>query len=125
MHSVGVEREEDVRLPDDFRRRFHSVEDGPVGHVALPSGSEAAIKGHLERGGVAVTLIEYEAFANCSALTALILASTTMASCGKSILGNAELVTVYVNDALVSDYKAATNWSQYASRIKGISELSN
>lgn len=30
---------------------------------------------------------------------------------------------VYVPDSLVENYKAATNWSTYADRIKGISEL--
>ena len=71
----------------------------------------------------AVTSIGANAFYDCSALTSLILASTSMASCGISIFNNASNAIAYVNDALVSDYKAATNWSQYASRIKGISEL--
>ena len=30
---------------------------------------------------------------------------------------------IYVADSLVDQYKAATNWSTYASKIKGISEL--
>lgn len=30
---------------------------------------------------------------------------------------------IYVDDSLVEDYKAATNWSRYAAQIKGISEL--
>ena len=30
---------------------------------------------------------------------------------------------IYVPDASVEAYKTATNWSQYSSRIKGISEL--
>ena len=31
--------------------------------------------------------------------------------------------TIYVPDNLVEDFKVATNWSSYASRIKGISEM--
>ena len=69
------------------------------------------------------TSIGSSAFQGCSALTALILASTSMATCGASILNNANDAIVYVNDALVSNYKVANNWSQYASRIKGLSEL--
>lgn len=30
---------------------------------------------------------------------------------------------IYVDDSLVADYKAATNWSRYAAQIKGLSEL--
>ena len=64
----------------------------------------------------------------CSSLTALILRSNQM--CG---LGNANCLTstpiasgtgyIYVPDNLVDTYKANTNWSNYASQIKGLSEL--
>jgi hypothetical protein len=37
--------------------------------------------------------------------------------------GRTSTSTFYVPDASLDDYKAATNWSAFASRIKGISEL--
>jgi hypothetical protein len=36
---------------------------------------------------------------------------------------NASNVIIYVPDALVNSYKSASNWSTYADRIKGLSEL--
>ena len=30
---------------------------------------------------------------------------------------------IYVPDTLLSDFQSATNWTKYASQIKGISEL--
>ena len=60
------------------------------------------------------------AFRACDAVTALIVRATTPPTLGNSVPGNA---TIYVPDANVADYQAATNWSTYSSRIKGISEL--
>ena len=42
---------------------------------------------------------------------------------GTNAFQGASNAIIYVPDALVNDYKAATNWSTYADRIKGISEL--
>lgn len=70
-------------------------------------------------------------FYGCSALTELVLLNTT------SVLGinNSNAFTssgiasgnctIYVPDALVDTYKTATNWSTYASQIKGLSEHPN
>ena len=40
----------------------------------------------------------------------------------KSIYEN-ELVEIYVPDSLVESYKVATNWVNFNSQIKGLSEL--
>lgn len=65
---------------------------------------------------------------NCSKLTKLILRSTTM--CGlanKNCFNNTPIAKgtgfIYVPDDLVDTYKANTNWSNFASQIKGLSEL--
>lgn len=65
---------------------------------------------------------------NCSKLTKLILRSTTM--CGlanKNCFNNTPIANgtgfIYVPDDLVDTYKANTNWSNFASQIKGLSEL--
>ena len=68
------------------------------------------------------------AFNNCIALTAFVLRNTSKV-CS---LSNTNAFTstpiasgtgyIYVPDALVDSYKAATNWSTYAAQIKPLSE---
>lgn len=76
-----------------------------------------------------VTTIAQYALSKCTALTALILrneakictlqkASTLQSTPIASGTGY-----IYVPDALVDKYKAATNWSTYADQIKPLSEL--
>lgn len=77
--------------------------------------------------GAAVSIQSY-AFNNCIALTALVLRGTSKV-CS---LANTNALTstpiasgtgyIYVPDALVDSYKAATNWSTYAAQIKPLSE---
>ena len=73
----------------------------------------------------AVTSIGVDAFRGCSALTTLILRNTQEVTTLSSISAfqNANNCIIYVPDALVNDYKEAANWSYYADRIKGLSEL--
>ena len=67
-------------------------------------------------------------FADCSNLTALVIASNTVAKLNAS---NAFVRTpiadgtgyIYVKDELIEQYKEATNWSAHAAQIKGLSEL--
>lgn len=73
----------------------------------------------------AATFIDNSAFRGCSALTTVILGNTSQVvtlSSGNAFV-NSDNAIFYVPDALVDSYKAATNWSSLASRIKGISEL--
>ena len=65
------------------------------------------------------------AFRNCSKLEALILGGSTLNPLtNTNAFNNANSnCIIYVNDNLVDSYKAATNWSTIASRIKGVSEL--
>lgn len=65
---------------------------------------------------------------NCSALTTLILRGTAMSGLGnKNCLQGTPIASgtgyIYVPDNLVDTYKANTNWANYASQIKGLSEL--
>lgn len=65
---------------------------------------------------------------NCSSLATLILRGTQMSGLGnKNCLTNTPIASgtgyIYVPDNLVDTYKANTNWSNYASQIKGLSEL--
>lgn len=70
------------------------------------------------------------AFMNCSALTTLILSGSQICSLANvNAFSRTPIKTsqtsgyIYVPDDLVESYKAATNWSTYAAKIKPISEL--
>ena len=81
----------------------------------------------------ALTSIQGYALAECSALTTLILRNTagvvTLAANGlehntdKQFSGGTGFI--YVPKALVDSYKAATNWSAYASQIRAIEDYPN
>lgn len=71
-----------------------------------------------------VTSIGSEAFANSSSLTTVILRKNQVATLANTnAFTNANNAIIYVPDDLVASYKADTNWSSLASRIKCISEL--
>ena len=72
-----------------------------------------------------VTSIGKSAFNNCTKLTTLILRSSTMATLSSTNAFAKCPAIIYVPDELVDSYKSASNWSAYADRIKGISELSS
>ena len=67
-------------------------------------------------------------FINCTAMTKFIVRSLTVASMGDTAMFlNTPIANgtgyIYVQDDLVDEYKLATNWTTYASQIKGISEI--
>lgn len=70
-------------------------------------------------------------FYGCTSLKTLIIRTssvcTLMSSAhgiGGTLIGTSETEGfIYVPDELVEDYKVATNWSVYANKIKGLSEL--
>jgi hypothetical protein len=65
------------------------------------------------------------AFNSCSNLTKVILRNTeqVVTLSNTNAFSGAENAIFYVPDSLVDSYKAANNWSTYADRIKGLSEL--
>lgn len=70
-----------------------------------------------------LTLIGINCFRNCYALERIICRATTPPSLANvSAFTNTNNCPIYVPDASLEAYKTATNWSSYASRIKGISE---
>lgn len=73
----------------------------------------------------AVTTIGGSAFYGCTSLTTLILRNTqqVVTLSNTNAFRGANNCIIYVPDALVENYKAASNWSTYADRIKGLSEL--
>ena len=76
----------------------------------------------------AVTKIGDRCFMYCGLLTSLIIRNTdaVVTNGGTQTFNNTQFASgtgfIYVPDALVEDYKAATNWSTYAAQIKPLSE---
>lgn len=76
-----------------------------------------------------VESIDTGAFSGCSRLVTLVLGKADAVCTLKNVnaLANTSIAKgtgyIYVPDNLVEQYKAATNWSTYASQIKPISEL--
>lgn len=74
-----------------------------------------------------VTTMYANALNGCTGLTKLIIRTGSVCSISSNTLTGSSIASgtgyVYVPDNLVSSYKSATNWSNYANQIKGISEL--
>ena len=78
--------------------------------------------------GTSLQQIQGNAFQNCTHLTTLIIRNTSaVVTLGSSVFNYSAIASgtgyIYVPDSLVSSYQGATNWSAYASQIKGLSEL--
>lgn len=77
------------------------------------------------------TAIGKSAFEQCIALKSVILRATSVCSLDSYVFNHTPIATsttegfIYVNDDLVEEYKVATNWTTYASKIKPLSELTN
>lgn len=68
-----------------------------------------------------VNSIGKSAFYYCTALTSVTVQSTTPPTLGSSAFsGTSENLVIYVPADSVDTYKAATNWSNYASKIQAI-----
>lgn len=74
-----------------------------------------------------ITSIGAYAFYSCSSLTSIISLATTAPTLGDRALASTPIASgtgyIYVPDASVADYQAATNWATYASQIKGYTEV--
>lgn len=69
-----------------------------------------------------VASIGKSVFNNDTALKTVICRATTPPTLGTSVFPT-EVENIYVPDGSVNSYKSATNWSTYADKIKGISEM--
>jgi hypothetical protein len=67
-----------------------------------------------------VTSIGLNAFFSCSGLTSITIQATTPPTLGSNVFGSTNNCPIYVPAESVDAYKAATNWSSYASRIQAI-----
>lgn len=73
------------------------------------------------------TTLSNSCFEGCSNLTKIIIRKTSVPTITTTTFKNTPIENgtgyIYVSDTLVESFKVATNWSTYASQIKGISEL--
>ncbi len=73
-----------------------------------------------------VTSIGDEAFRDCKALTAIIIGAD-VCTLGTNVFYGTPIASgtgyIYVPDVMVPSYQVQTNWSAYASQIKGLSEV--
>lgn len=60
------------------------------------------------------------AFSNCSGLTSIYVKATTPPTLGENAFYHTNNCPIYVPSTSVNDYKAASGWSTYASRIQAI-----
>lgn len=67
-----------------------------------------------------ISSISGYAFDGCSGLTSITLESVTPPTLGSNVFNNTNDCPIYVPPESVDAYKAATNWSSYASRIQAI-----
>lgn len=67
-----------------------------------------------------VTTIGSYVFYNCTGLTSVTIEATTPPTLGNNVFYGTNNCPIYVPSQSVDAYKAATNWSKYASRIQPI-----
>ena len=70
-----------------------------------------------------ITSIGDYAFNTCTSLTSVTVEATTPPTLGTNVFNNTNNCPIYVSAESVNTYKAATNWSSYASRIQAIPTL--
>lgn len=69
--------------------------------------------------------IEYVAFASCTAMQVMVVKAITPPTLTGDAFDGASAFAIYVPDASIEAYKAATNWSKYADRIRGVAEINS
>lgn len=81
---------------------------------------------HLDFKSLTGRLNSSSGFDGCTGLKAIVFRSETLISLTSDSFKNSGIANgtgyIYVPDSLVEEYKAATNWSNYANQIKPLSE---
>lgn len=70
--------------------------------------------------GSGITTIDGSSFQSCSSLTSVTINATTPPTLGYMAFDNTNYCPIYVPSGSVDTYKAASGWSDYASRIQAI-----
>lgn len=102
-----------------------------LGNATIIGGSTQSTTGAFAECGLlqsvelpsTLTEIQNWAFYKCASLEIVICRATTPPTLAfANAFSNTNNCSIYVPDSAVDDYKAATNWSTYASKIKPLSE---
>lgn len=125
-----------VNIPNATRVYSYAFRNTNITNIVLPNvdGLEREVFAYSRSLSTIdchkLTSIEYEALIGCSALKSLIIRTSRVIYLSYTNAFNNSLIAtsetegfIYVPDDLVESYKSATNWSAYASKIKGLSEL--
>lgn len=121
--NVRVPSEGTLQLDALIERSITAVRSNAtrIGHSAFTNCSSLTSADFLR-----ATEIHDVVFYNCSSLTTIILRSKTVCTLGTSVFFLTPIEQnagyIYVPKLLVSQYQAATNWSQYASQIRAIED---
>ena len=121
-HIVQYTFEDNV-VPQDFIKELSTVKEVVVGNNITSIGGEAILGcASLTSAtiGSGVTAITNGVFYNCTALTSVTVNATTPPTFSNMAFDNTNNCPIYVPAESVNTYKAATNWSTYASRIQAI-----
>ena len=123
----------DFVVPDGVTAiRSYAFYNSPVSSITFPEGLQSIGTQSLRNlTNVAkldfpdsLTTIGQQAVYFSAKVDTLIFRSMNPPTLGSSsISGNSSNLKIYVPDASVEDYKAATNWSTHASKIYPLSEL--
>lgn len=121
-----------LNLPEVTTMGTYSFGGGTASQtITLPKLKIVQSNGFRQNTGLtkvdlgACTNIYATGFYNCSALATLIIRTESVCALANTnaFTGCSNLANIYVPDTLVDSYKAATNWTTYADKIKPLSEL--
>lgn len=73
--------------------------------------------------GLEITTVGESAFQNCSSLKTLVIKAVAPPTLVNTNAIPPKIDAIYVPDESISAYRGAANWSSFASKIKGISEM--
>ena len=129
----GCSSLQSIQLPESLTAIGGSAFNGcsSLTEITIPAGV-TSISGSAFAGCSAlteitipagVTSIGGRAFDGCSSLQYIRIEATTPPSLASTNAIPSTIGAIYVPDASVAAYQAATNWSSYASKIKGISDM--
>lgn len=96
----------------------------PNSVTTITGGSNFAYCNRLQEVniGTGIMTLGNQVFLGCSVLSAITINATTPPTIGSDVLNGVQNAYFYVPDEAVAAYKAASTWSSYADRVKGISE---
>lgn len=131
----GFSKLTSISLPNVTTLNAYAL-DGCSGLTSANLPKVTSLQNYAMQGCSSLTRLEFEqkistqgaVWNNCSKLETLILRGTAMSGLGnKNCFNNTPIASgtgyIYVPDNLIDTYKSNTNWSNFASQIKGISEL--